>query len=243
MSIEADTQTDTPQIWAVVPAAGVGSRMAMETPKQYLEIAGRTVLAHTLDALAGHDRIIGVVVAIRSEDNIWSDLNYRHQKLIRAVEGGSERIHSVLNALEWLSVQSETGNNDWVMVHDAARPCVSSEEIDGLIEAALGGGAGAILGQPINDTLKKVNQEADRILETVDRNLYWRAQTPQLFPLQILLDALRAAVRTGNLATDESAAMEAMGFQPVIVPGQPSNIKITTLEDLQLANYYLGNLK
>ena len=240
MSNQANTQTDSAQIWAVVPAAGIGSRMATDIPKQYLEIDGRAVLAHTLDALANHRRIQGVVVAIRQNDSHWPALNYEHPKLAATVEGGQERIHSVLNALTWLMNSAESQPGDWVMVHDAARPCVSQYEIDALIDGAWATGSGALLSLPVSDTLKKVEQSTHQIVTTVDRDQYWRAQTPQMFPLETLHNALESALDKGHLATDESAAMEAMGFAPLVVQGRQSNIKITTADDLQLAKFYLG---
>ncbi len=226
--------TDINKIWAVVPAAGVGKRMQADRPKQYLLLAGQTVIEHTLNRLLNANISSAISVAISKEDPFWPDLAIaKHPKIITA-PGGKERADSVLSALTALSDQADDA--DWVMVHDAARPCLTTEDIIKLLNTLKEDEVGGILALPSHDTLKRVEQ--DRIVASVDRNRIWRALTPQMFRLGLLRDALQAAV--GNPAiTDEASALELKGYQPKIVEGRPDNLKITRPEDLALAQFYL----
>ena len=235
--------------WAVVPAAGVGKRMGGDRPKQYLPIAGKTVLEHSLDRLLDCSEINGVVVAISAGDEYWKDLNYQHEKPVLLASGGKERSDSVLNALHELSQTAD--DNDWVLVHDAARPCVRQEDIQKLIQSCKDHPVGGILAVPVKDTIKKSNDTAEtqltesclpEIRETVDRSKLWHAQTPQMFHLGSLRDALSKALGAGVEVTDEASAVEWAGHKPLLVEGHADNIKITRQEDVNLAVFYFDKM-
>jgi 2-C-methyl-D-erythritol 4-phosphate cytidylyltransferase len=226
-------------IWAVVPAAGRGSRFGAEIPKQYAEIAGRAVLWHSLNSLLRHPQIAGVMVALDAADSYWptlaaDTLATTHNKTIHQCLGGATRAQSVRNALQALIVLGVDQQN-LIAVHDAARPCLSQRELDAVLAAASHDPHGAILALPARDTIKLADA-ALRVSQTLDRNAIWYAQTPQVFRLQALSDALRQAPD----ATDEAQAMERAGAKPILVPGRSKNLKITVAEDLALATFYLA---
>ena len=225
---------DSVRYWAVVPAAGVGKRMNADRPKQYLELAGKTVIEHTLYRLLSADVFAAVAVAISVEDPYWPELDVSvHEKVITAA-GGKERADSVLSALK--SIRDLASDNDWVLVHDAARPCITATDIHFLIDSLMDDPVGGILALSSHDTLKNV--QSGSILGTLDRSHIWRALTPQMFRYGSLKQALEMA--EGNLAiTDEASALELQGLQPKIVEGRPDNIKITRPEDLALAQFYM----
>jgi 2-C-methyl-D-erythritol 4-phosphate cytidylyltransferase len=227
------------QYWAVIPAAGAGKRMGGDRPKQYLHIAGKTVLEHSLDRLLNCPEINGAIVAISSGDEYWEDLNYQHEKSVLLATGGKERSDSVLNALHELSQTAD--DNDWVLVHDAARPCVRQEDIHKLIQSCKNHSVGGILAVPVKDTIKKSNSITE-ICETVDRSNLWQAQTPQMFRLGSLRDALSEALVAGVKITDDASAMEWVGHQPLLVEGHADNIKITRQEDVNLALFYFDKM-
>lgn len=227
--------TETTRYWGVVPAAGVGKRMGADCPKQYLEIRGQTVLEHTLDRLLAVPRLSGVMIALGGDDGYWPDLPHSTDPRIRTTEGGKERADSVHAALTALS--REANDQDWVLVHDAARLCVTIGDIDRLIDRVADHPVGGILALPSSDTLKRV--EGNEIVTTVDRSQIWRALTPQMFRLGALRDALADAATRGLTVTDEASAMELKGLRPLIVEGRPDNIKITRPEDLALAAFFL----
>ncbi len=226
--------TESVKLWAVVPAAGVGKRMQADRPKQYLPLAGKTVLEQTLTRLLEADVFSAVVVAISKEDPYWPELEVsRHERVITAT-GGKERADSVLSALK--SLRENASDNDWVLVHDAARPCLTSSDIHLLIDKLKDDDIGGILALSSHDTLKNV--DGVNIIETIDRSAIWRALTPQMFRYGMLKQALEEA--EGNPAvTDEASALEMQGLQPKIVEGRPDNIKITRPEDLALAQFYM----
>ncbi|BAO44572.1 2-C-methyl-D-erythritol 4-phosphate cytidylyltransferase [Thiolapillus brandeum] len=219
-----------------MPAAGAGRRMGADIPKQYLQIHGKAVIDWTLETLLSHEDIETVTVALSSQDEYWPDTQSAADHRIQTVAGGRERCHSVLNALEALS--QENDENDWVLVHDAARPCVRPEDISRLVQQASAHGGG-VLGVPVHDTMKRTDTQG-RILETVERDRLWHAFTPQMFPLGKLHDSLQAALAAGIAVTDEASAMEWAGCQPLMVEGASSNIKITRPADLLLAEFYLS---
>ncbi len=223
--------------WAVIPAAGVGTRMQEDVPKQYLSINHKTILEHTLERICSHPKIEGVVVAISGNDDIWQTLGISSQPKITVVEGGVERCHSVLNGLRALSDQASS--NDWVLVHDAARPCLRIEDINRLIDTLEGHDVGGLLGLPVRDTMKRADTTGT-IQETVDRECLWHALTPQMFHLGALIDALENALSNNLIVTDEAQAIELYGLQPVLVEGHPDNIKITRNNDLALAELFLS---
>lgn len=226
-----------PRCFAVVPAAGVGRRMGSGVPKQYLPLAGRTVIEHTLARITAHPRIVSTVVAISPGDDYWPEVAARLAPArIAMAEGGSERCHSVLNALECLAAIA--GEDDWVLVHDAARPCIRAGDIERLVTTLLDHPVGGLLGLPVSDTVKRADAR-DEVIETVSREGLWRALTPQMFRIGPLREALRAALAMDRLVTDEAAAMELAGHRPRMVEGQADNIKITRPGDLALAELYL----
>ncbi len=224
------------RIWAVVPAAGIGRRMGEDRPKQYLPLAGRTVIEWALDRLLGLPGLSGAVLAISGDDPFWPELAYRAPVPLETVAGGEQRATSVLNALDRLAERADPG--DWVLVHDAARPCLRPSDVETLCRTVGQGGAGGLLAVPVRDTVKR-DDGAGHVAETVDRRGLWRALTPQMFPLGPLRDALRAALAGAAVVTDEASAMEAAGHRPRLVEGAADNIKITHPADLGLAELYL----
>lgn len=227
----------SPRYWAVIPAAGIGTRMRMETPKQYLSLHGRTILEHTLARFCEHESVAGISVALAPEDPYWDRLAIAgHDKILTAT-GGVERYHSVQNGLTALADRA-TGD-DWVMVHDAARPCLRHEDIDCLIESLAQHPVGGILALPVRDTMKRAGAD-NEIRETVDREGLWHALTPQMFRLDLLRDCLAAALAANQPVTDEAQAVELAGYRPLLVPGHPDNIKITHPIDLPLAELFLS---
>jgi 2-C-methyl-D-erythritol 4-phosphate cytidylyltransferase len=249
------------RIFAVVPAAGVGRRMNGGKPKQYLMLNGKTVLEHSLEKLLLEPRIQKIIVVLSADDKYWQSLQIFKNSRIEVVTGGSERCISVLNGMQHLftgSIQSVSGDrgragghtqrsrdfddswsDSWVLVHDVARPCIRLSDIQKLIAALQDHPVGGILAVPVVDTLKKIG--SDQYIETtVDRDDLWQAQTPQMFPCDMLLNALKDSVEKGFVITDEASAMEFAGFSPLVVEGSPENIKITRREDLALAEYYLS---
>jgi 2-C-methyl-D-erythritol 4-phosphate cytidylyltransferase len=224
--------------WALVPAAGVGKRMGSVIPKQYLPLAGRSVIAHALATLLDHPRIDGGGVAIGAEDEWWPRVavEFTAAKPLLVVTGGVERCHSVLNGLE--ALRERASPTDWVLVHDAARPCLTAEDLERLLAELADDPVGGLLAVPVRDTLKQAD-DVGRVAATVDRSRLWHALTPQMFRLGMLHAALRAALARGLLVTDEAAAMEAAGFAPRLVEGRADNLKITRPEDLALAEFYL----
>ena len=221
-----------PPVWAVVPAAGIGSRMQREIPKQYLEFQGKTILEHCLDRLLMHPDIAGAVLVLRADDPYWEALDYKPSKPLFTTEGGEQRQHSVYSGLTTL--QYRCGNDVLALVHDAVRPLVSPRDLGRVIAAARAHTAGAILATPVADTLKRQNEQGE-IEGTVVREGLWRALTPQVFHLQPLLNGLRRVIDRNLAVTDDAAAVEGMGFTPALVSGDESNLKITRPEDLRLA--------
>lgn len=224
------------KFFAVIPAAGVGARMGADIPKQYLPLHDRTIIEHTLECFVEHPRIDGVMVAINPADTIWPTLPIASHPKVHRTAGGRERCHSVLNALKALAWNSSF--IDWVLVHDAARPCLRTEDIDRMIELLIEHPVGGILGLPVRDTMKRAGEGND-IAETVERRGLWHALTPQMFRIGPLASAIEAALAQGINVTDEAQAMELTGQAPQLVEGHSDNIKITQPQDLALAGLYL----
>jgi len=224
-------------IWAVVPASGTGRRMGSDIPKQYLTIEGKSVLEHTLSRLlevSGLERITVITAAL---DKRWDTLPIASHPSIARQAGGDQRYISVLNGVK--SLQSEAAPTDWVLVHDAARPCVRVTDIEKLISKVSQHDTGGLLGIPVSNTLKRLHQ--DRFVqETIDRTDIWQALTPQLFRYEILLEALQLAATRTSSVTDEAAAVEMLGHTPCMVEGAADNIKITTGGDLEMAGFILS---
>ena len=215
---------------AIVPAAGIGSRMGADCPKQYLTLAGKTILEHTLGCLLSHPAIARVIVALAPHDGWFEQLTVAADPRILRVEGGIERAYSVLNALH-------VAQGKWVLVHDAARPCLCHGDLDKLITTAMACD-GAILGSRVRDTMKRTDG-AGNIVATVEREQLWHALTPQMFPTGTLKRALEEGLALGALITDEASAMERAGFTVKMVEGRADNIKVTRPEDLSLAELFL----
>ncbi|MGL5334073.1 MAG: 2-C-methyl-D-erythritol 4-phosphate cytidylyltransferase [Aeromonas veronii] len=216
---------------AIVPAAGIGSRMGADCPKQYLQLAGKTILEHTLERLLSHPAIAQVIVALAPHDRWFEALPVAADPRIVRVEGGAERAFSVLNGLH-------VAQGEWVLVHDAARPCLTHGDLDALIAAAMNCG-GAILGSRVRDTMKRSDGEGN-IIATVEREQLWHALTPQMFPTRALKLALEEGLLLGATITDEASAMERAGFTVRMVEGRADNIKVTRPEDLSLAGLFLS---
>lgn len=221
--------------FALLPAAGVGARMGVEHPKQYLSIAGRPLLWHAIRVFEGHPRIDGVYVVISAADGFWDGYDWSgfgKLKLLR--RGGETRAESVLNGL--IAMADDVGDNDWVLVHDAARPCLSTRLLDKLLDEVAEDAVGGILAAPVADTLKR-EAAGRRIQETVSRERLWGAQTPQMFHHGLLKRALEHA---GTAVTDEASAIEALGLAPLLVEGDITNLKVTYPRDLELATWLLS---
>ena len=223
-------------IWAVIPAAGCGSRFGGAVPKQYRHVAGRPLMAHALDALLAHPLVTGAVVALAADDTHWPGWTELHGKPVLRCIGGGERADSVLAALQ--ALPEAVDDDALVLVHDAARPNLQATDIDRLIEAASRHLDGAILAAPVRDTLKRADAET-RIVATEPRRDLWRAMTPQAFRRGALIAALLRARADGVVVTDEAMAMERAGFRPRLVEGREDNLKVTTSADLALAEFLL----
>lgn len=226
------------RFWAVIPAAGTSTRMGGEIPKQFLPLAGSTVIEHVLDVFLAHPRIAGISVAIAETDTYWRQYLLRSQaKSLRIAKGGMQRAHSVSNLLQ--SLRQELKQQDWVLVHDAVRPCLHAGDLDRLMDTLSLDPVGGILATPVVDTMKSVDPE-HRISATPERQNLWRAFTPQMFRYGLLVEALDAAHQRGEMPTDEAAAMESAGHTVRVVEGRSDNIKITRPEDLALAEAILS---
>jgi len=224
------------RIHALIPAAGRSVRFGGTTLKQYAHLLGMPVIAHSISAVQRHAAVVTVTVALAPDDGIFEPLIRPSFPAVRTVAGGDSRAQTVMNGIDF--IRRDADDDDWVLVHDAARPCLSVENLDRLIRAGLGSAGGAILARPVSDTLKLA--DAGGLIEkTVDRSRYWAAQTPQLFRLGALGAHLAAALAAGESPTDEAAALERAGVRPLLVMGSASNIKITGSEDLALAEYIL----
>lgn len=213
--------------------------MQTSRPKQYLPLLGRPVILHTLERLCAHPRVEGVLVGIAADDQHWPAMESQPAKLSKLLgtfAGGATRADTVLNGLKVLRTHASSA--DWVLVHDAARPCVRHTDIDKLISEVRGHEDGGLLALPVSDTVKRTD-DSQAILETVFRTNLWRALTPQLFPLERLRVALEQALSAGVVVTDEAAAVEHVGGRPRVVAGHADNIKITLTEDLALAELFL----
>jgi 2-C-methyl-D-erythritol 4-phosphate cytidylyltransferase len=237
----------TPHYWAIVPAAGSGSRMNSSRPKQYLPLHGKAVIQHTLERL-NLARIQGIIVCVAEDDPYWETLKLPIS--VKRVNGGNERCHSVLNGLQALA--QEAAPDDWVLVHDAARPCVRQADIEKLMTQLAHHPVGGLLAIPVRDTMKRAAQNppaisphpywgetGKEVIETVNREGLWHALTPQMFRLEALSNALQTVLARQELVTDEAQAMEKQGHRPVLIEGHPDNIKITHPQDLSLAELYL----
>jgi 2-C-methyl-D-erythritol 4-phosphate cytidylyltransferase len=218
------------QYWLIMPAAGNGRRFGGAVPKQYLHLAGRAVIEHAMAPFLADPRCRGLVVALDRADRVFASLPVAGETRVLHVAGGARRCDSVRNALDAIA----GADDDWVLVHDAARPCLSRTDLDALVAALVDDPVGGLLAAPLADTVKCADQQ-QRVTDTPPRESLWRALTPQMFRLRPLREALQAANDAGRFPTDESQAMEWQGHTPRLVSGRPDNLKITTPADLALA--------
>lgn len=226
----------SPDVIAVVPAAGIGSRMQTECPKQYLHIGDKTILEHAVASLIAHPRVGQVIVALSPNDTYFSSLPLATHPRVTVVTGGKQRADSVLAGLQ------AAGDAEWVLVHDAARPCLHRDDLNNLLAITASSKVGGILAAPVRDTMKRGEPGKELIAHTVDREDLWHALTPQLFPLELLRSCLLRALDEGATITDEASALEYCGFHPELISARADNIKVTRPEDLALAAFYLTRL-
>ena len=219
--------------WAIIPAAGVGSRLGAHCPKQFLTLGDKALMAHTLDAvLMLSDSLEKVVVVLADPNcNDWQKLGYHQLPIIHTTTGGATRAHSVWQGLQAIATQAD--EHDWVLVHDAARPVLRVEMVHRLMAAVTDHEVGGIVGMPVTDTVKSVSLKGN-IEDTLVREKIWLAQTPQIFRYGVLCKALSQVLESGEIVTDESSAVERLGLQPKMVLGDPDNIKVTTWQDIEI---------
>lgn len=218
--------------WVVIPAAGTGRRMQSKTPKQYIKINGQMIIEQTLSIFTKHPLIQKVIVVLHADGTEWSAINAQHPEKIATTVGGERRADSVMQGLQYL--QPHAATNDWVLVHDAARPFLSADVLDRFIESVADHPVGGLLAMPVTDTVKKVDADHG-VCETIPREGLWAAQTPQMFRYGLLFDAMEQALKSNTPITDESGAIELIGERPLVVEGDKRNIKITTQSDLERA--------
>jgi len=226
----------TTAVHVLIPAAGRGTRYGGDVLKQYLPVGGKAVLAHAIRAFQFHPMISSITVVLAEDDQMFASAVGNLSASVETVTGGETRAQSVRNGLAFISARYP--ETDWVLVHDAARPCLSSERLDHLLEIGMQSDDGAILAMPVADTLKRAGED-NEIIATVDRRQLWAAQTPQMFHLNALIRAIDAAQQGGLALTDEASAMEFAGAKPKLVLGSAANIKITRPGDLAIANAWL----
>ena len=222
--------------WAVVPAAGAGRRMQADIPKQYLDIQGKPMMVHTLERLLAFPVLEKIVVTVDRDDEFYSNIDVLRNPKIMLAEGGAERYDSVLNGLRVL--QDIAAPEDWVMVHDVARPCIRRSDLERLVNQLQDHPVGGLLGVPVTDTIKSADA-GGVISHTVERRGLWHAMTPQMFRFAQLHDAMNKAIDDQIPITDEASAMEYAGLQPMMVEAHSDNIKITRGTDLALATLYI----
>jgi 2-C-methyl-D-erythritol 4-phosphate cytidylyltransferase len=227
--------------FVVIPAAGSGRRFSSSIPKQYAALGAATVIEHALAPFESDPDCAGIIVAIAPDDRWWPAIAARRSRLIEGVMGGEQRAHSVRNALRALA--SRVRDDDWIMVHDAARPCFSSTDLKLLKRELAAHPVGGLLAVPLADTLKRALEPGSQVAHvdaTIDRNGLWRAVTPQVFRCGMLLRALEAALDAQRAPTDEAQAIEWAGHRPRLIAGRADNIKVTTADDLALATAILN---
>ena len=241
-TIGADSTVFPPmsKIFALMPAAGTGSRMAADLPKQSLPLAGKPLLYHALNSLCRHATVERVFVVLAQADRQFAQHDWQPfaARLEPLYCGGETRAASVFNGL--LAARDEISAEDWVLVHDAARPCLAAEVLERLITSLRGEQTGGLLALPVVDTLKRSDADAC-VVQTEPRENLWLAQTPQMFRYRLLLEALRAV--DPALATDEARAIEQLGLRPKLVPGDARNLKVTYPQDLALAEVILKSME
>lgn len=232
-----NNHSELPNFWVIIPAAGIGSRMKTDIPKQYLSLGTKTVLEHTIACFLEHPKLLGIIICLSPTDKLWQALPISKHPLIQTTFGGKERADSVLSGLIFLSQQVH--DNDWVLVHDAARPNLQKSDLNNLLQTIQHDVVGGILAVPARDTLKQADT-AGRVTATLDRGTIWQALTPQMFRLYDLQRVLQQALLAGQSVTDEASAMELAGYSPKLIKGRSDNIKITQPEDIDwLTPYFI----
>lgn len=243
MSEQPSPQLSSAKHWVLIPAAGVGARMAAGRPKQYLKLGEQTILEHTIAIFESLDWVAGVLVGVSAEDAYWPEIAKQYSAKVQSYHGGSERSDTVALGLEFIGNQASA--EDWIWVHDAARPFVELADLEGLktkLIRSLEGGA--ILAAPVVDTIKlakcpSAEQTVPEVATTLERSLIWRALTPQVFRFNELQSALSDCAKAGITVTDEASAMEAQGFPVALVAGSARNIKITKPSDMDWASFMI----
>ena len=235
------SQKEKADCWVIIPAAGIGSRMNCSFPKQYLALNGRPLIEYCLQRFLALPWVKSIVVAVNKDDQRWSKLALSSHPKIKTIIGGDERVDTVSNAIN--SIAGLLDDDDIIMVHDAARPCITETDLYLLYDALNVSESGAVLADKLSDTIKR-DDGNQSIFKTESREGLWRALTPQAFPKDILIDALRAVKNEGvSGITDEASAVEYMGFSPRLVQGRSDNIKVTKSGDIALASLILDAIK
>jgi len=244
-NIQKEHHQKLKKVWVVIPAAGIGKRMQSDIPKQYLKINDKPVLEHTLNCFLFHPDVAGIIVVLNTDDYYWKNikLSSSHDKPIYTVEGGKERSDSVMQGLDYLSMVEQLPDDSWVMVHDAARPCLVDKDINSLLSIRAENNVGGILASPVRDTMKRAVSNESIIFNTESRDDLWHALTPQLFRIGELKDAINHCLEKNITITDESSALEAMGKEVELVEGSMNNIKITQQSDFEMATLLLTSLQ
>lgn len=228
-----------PEVVAILPAAGIGKRMQAAYPKQYLTIGQKTILEYAVDPLLYHPRIKTIIIVIDLQDNHFQSLTLAHHEKIKVAYGGKQRSYSVMAGLQ--QVEKYINPLSWVLVHDAARPCLHNTDLDKLLEVIKYSKTGGILAIPVRDTIKLVGVNPALIDKTLERKNLWYSLTPQIFPFNLLKYCLSGVINKRVEITDEAFALEYYGYKPFLIKGRADNIKITYPEDLALAKFYLMN--
>ncbi len=226
------------KVWAIVPAGGVGRRMGTDKPKQYLSVCGCPIIHHTLSRICASPFIDGVTVGIADTDHWWPRHSFSHPRILGVYGAGPERVDTVRNGLDYLLEHHNAVESDWALVHDAVRPCILQRDIENLVGEAASNGDGAVLGGDLADTLK-IADENGRIMDTVPRDRFRRAYTPQMFRIRDLANGIDESRSRGVSVTDESMAVEVIGIRPMLVRGHPASLKVTVQSDLDLMKVIL----
>ncbi|XBC37529.1 MAG: 2-C-methyl-D-erythritol 4-phosphate cytidylyltransferase [Buchnera aphidicola (Meitanaphis microgallis)] len=221
------------KIVAIVPAAGIGSRMLSNIPKQYIKIRGCTILEHSIKFLLAHSSIKRIIIVLNKKDIFFHKLSISSHPRIFYVIGGDLRVCSVLSGLLVIN------DVKWVIIHDAVRPCLNYNDLNKIISLTNTSKIGGILATPVNNTIK-YSKDNRNVISTISRYQLWNALTPQCFPIKLLLACLRKAMNEGINVTDEASAMEHCGYYPQLIRGSSSNIKVTYPEDISFVSFYLG---
>ena len=228
--------------WAIIPAAGTGTRMKSTIPKQYLKLNNKEIIVHSINKLLSATIFSKIMVVLAQSDKYFEKLKISNNDYVTTTIGGYQRYNSVINGIKEIQKTQKYSLDDWILVHDAARPCLNKNDINLLINKLQHDEVGGVLGYPASDTIKIVDQQCN-IQHTPDRSVLWHAVTPQMFRMGVLLESLEYCIKRNIAVTDEASAVECSGYEPKIFSGSIGNIKVTTQEDILLAEYYLQQTK